>query len=114
MAIVQTIRTATQFAHAFNEVSPNSFTIQALEALFDYLDELSEDMGEDIELDPIAIRCDWAEYADKELWEEYADQFEDQLEEDDGAVELAEYMEEETTILRVSSDFGDRWLVLAF
>lgn len=34
----------------------------ATKALFNYYEQLSEDIGEDIELDPIAIRCEWSEY----------------------------------------------------
>jgi hypothetical protein len=34
----------------------------ATKALFDYYEQLSEDMGEDIEFDPVAIRCEWSQY----------------------------------------------------
>lgn len=39
-----------------------SWTYGACSALFDYYKQLSEDIGEDIELDRVAIRCDWSEY----------------------------------------------------
>lgn len=39
-----------------------SWSYGATKALFDYYEQLSEDMGEDIELDRVAIRCDWTEY----------------------------------------------------
>jgi len=38
------------------------WTYGATKALFDYYENLSDDIGEDIELDPVAIRCDWSEY----------------------------------------------------
>ena len=38
------------------------WTYGATKALFDYLEQLSEEMEQDIELDPVAIRCDWTEY----------------------------------------------------
>lgn len=44
----------------------------AARALFDWYTELSEDTGEDIELDPIAIRCDWSEMDEDEIKREYA------------------------------------------
>lgn len=37
-------------------------------ALVEYLESLEEDTGEEIELDRVAIRCDWTEYASLEDW----------------------------------------------
>ena len=31
-------------------------------AICEYLEQLEEDIGEDIEFDPVAIRCDYSEY----------------------------------------------------
>lgn len=39
-----------------------SWSYGATKALYDYYEQLSDDMGEDIELDPVAIRCEWSEY----------------------------------------------------
>ena len=36
-----------------------SWTYDEAEALFDYYEDLSEGLGEDIELDRVAIRCEW-------------------------------------------------------
>ena len=38
------------------------WTYGATKALYEYYEQLSEDMGEDIELDPVVIRCEWNEY----------------------------------------------------
>ena len=38
------------------------FTRQGLKALFDYLEDLGEDCGEEIELDVIALCCEFVEY----------------------------------------------------
>jgi hypothetical protein len=40
----------------------NNFSYHGLKALYEYLEQLSEDMGEDIELDVAAICCDYAEF----------------------------------------------------
>ena len=37
-------------------------TREGLKALFDYLEELGEDCGEEIELDVIALCCEFVEY----------------------------------------------------
>ena len=50
------------FHNAFNAMSPDDFSYDALEALYTYLDDLSDDIGEPLELDVIAICCDFVEY----------------------------------------------------
>lgn len=40
----------------------DQFTTSALFALFDYLEQWEDDTGEGIELDVIALCCEWAEY----------------------------------------------------
>ena len=50
------------FHNAFNAMRPDDFSYDALEALYTYLDDLSDDIGEPLELDVIAICCDFAEY----------------------------------------------------
>jgi len=37
-------------------------------ALAEYLEELEESTGEEMEFDHVAIRCDFSEYADLETW----------------------------------------------
>lgn len=41
----------------------DNFSRDALFALYEYLDNLSDDIGEDIEFDPIAFCCDYTEYS---------------------------------------------------
>lgn len=48
-----------------------SFTYEAADALFDYYYDLSEDIGENVDFDAIAIRCEWSEYSEDELREQY-------------------------------------------
>ena len=61
MAIKEEV-TLSYFMDRFNEVRPKNFSYEGLEALYNYLEQLSEDIGEDIELDVIAICCEYAEY----------------------------------------------------
>lgn len=37
------------------------FSYDALEMIFDYLEQYEDDTGEELELDPVAICCEWAE-----------------------------------------------------
>ena len=40
----------------------NNFSYNGLNSLFDYFEELEEDMGQEIDFDPIAICCEYSEY----------------------------------------------------
>lgn len=52
-----------QFHRAFEEMNrTTNFSYAGLNALFDYLEQYEEDTGEEIELDVIAICCDFTEY----------------------------------------------------
>jgi len=51
----------SDFRDAF-QIRKENFTFEGLRALFNYLEETEEDTGEEIELDVIAICCDYTEY----------------------------------------------------
>lgn len=46
----------------------SSFSRLGAYALVDYLEELEDSTGEEIEFDPVAIRCDFAEYDSLQEW----------------------------------------------
>ena len=51
------------FTEAFKDYGrSDNFSYEGLKALFDYLEDLESDIGEQIELDVIAICCDFSEY----------------------------------------------------
>ena len=63
------------FHNAFREADrENQFSYEGREALFEYLECYEEDLGEEIELDVIAICCDLVEYDSLvSLQEDYSD-----------------------------------------
>lgn len=62
----------SQFCDSFSGSYQNNFSYGGKRALFDYLEQLSDDIGEDIELDPIALCCEYTEYEDlREASEQY-------------------------------------------
>ena len=72
MAIVQSINNVHQFREAFRLAGrSDQFSHEGLEVLFDYLENLSEDTGETIELDPVALCCDYYESSIQELIDNY-------------------------------------------
>jgi hypothetical protein len=51
----------SDFRDAFQSVRPDNFTYEGLEVLFDYLESYEDDTGSELELDIIAICCDYSE-----------------------------------------------------
>ena len=52
------------FCDSFTGSYANKFSYDAKRALFDYLEEYETDTRTEIELDPIALACDYTEYKD--------------------------------------------------
>jgi hypothetical protein len=76
---MKTTVTSYQFVEAFKHAGRESqFSRAALFALFEYLEEYENSTGEEIELDPIAICCEWAEFSSaREAASEYGFEAED-------------------------------------
>ena len=54
---------SSMFVDAFLRMGrENPFSSEALEALFNYLEEYEQDTGDDLELDVIGLCCDFTEY----------------------------------------------------
>lgn len=62
-----------EFIDAFETMDrANNFSYEGRKALFDYLERLEEDTGTEMELDVIAICCDFTEYENfEELQNDY-------------------------------------------
>ena len=54
--------TRSTFTNAMRE----SFTYEAIKALWDYFEQYENDAGEELELDPVAFCCDFNEYSSLE------------------------------------------------
>lgn len=93
--MIQTV-TTTDFINAFDRVDRSAnFSTAGLVAIFDLL----EDVNPDMELDPIAICCEFSEYKDlEELKQDYA--YDEDLEEDD---EILDYYRDQTLVLELAN-----------
>jgi len=81
-----------RFQDAFSDMNrADNFTYEALKELYEYYDNI----GEDIELDVIAICCDWSEMSEEDIRKEY------DLEEDDEDVDS--YLSNGTTYYALSN-----------
>ena len=50
------------FERAFKNFERDNFSYDGLKALFEYLEEFEDGTGEEVELDVIALCCEYAEY----------------------------------------------------
>ena len=83
------------FCDGFPESYSNNFTYEGKQALFDYLEELENELDESIEFDPVALSCDYTEYSDfKELQGNYWD------------IETMEELENLTTVIMLEGSDG--------
>jgi len=98
---IKTELTRSEFTDALMRDEYARWSYQACHALYEYFEELSEAIGEDIEFDAIAIRCDWNEYT----LEDFAQDYSNLKEDDETDKEFAERMQDErTTIIWLDSE----------
>ena len=92
------IKTITEwdFVNAFDQMNRSeNFSVAGRKALFELFEEVSPDM----ELDPIAVCCDFSEYADiNELKQDYP--VPEDCEDDDEALE---HFREETLVIELDN-----------
>lgn len=100
------------FCDSFSDTYKDNFSYEGKRALFDYLENYEEETGEDIELDIVALCCDYCEYPSAyEAMEQY--QSEDmpvEGSEGDDLLEVhakneavaLEWLQDRTTVIEVS------------
>jgi len=88
------------FHRAFEQLRPDNFSYDGLEALFEYFEQLEDDIGEEIELDVIAICCDYSEMTLEEINQDYMREYET-------IDEAIEDLSDETTVIPVITDSED-------
>lgn len=83
------------FTTAFHKMGRgDNFTYKGLNALYDYLDMLGDDIGEPIELDVIALCCEYNEYEDLEEFKgDYGDDY-----------QSIEDIEQQTQVIMIDDD----------
>lgn len=90
-----------QFRDAFHRLDRWNFSDAALDVLFDYFDEYEKGTDQEIELDVVAICCDFAENTPKGIAEDYEIDLPDTegIDEDEADEAIAdtvrEYLEDE-------------------
>ncbi len=87
--------TFNAFTDAFSDTYKDNFSYEGKKALFEYLEEYEESAGEEIELDTIALCCEYTEYDSlKELQADYTD------------IKSMEELEEHTMVIPIEGSEG--------
>ena len=82
------------FVRAFKNFERDNFSYDGLKALFEYLEEYEESTGEEVELDVIALCCEYTEY---DSLNEYNDDYNTEHEEIDA-------IEDDTTLIKIDDN----------
>lgn len=70
MTYIYEQKQASELFHDLKKMDRDNFSYNGAKALMEWLEQLAEDTGEAIEYDPIALCCDFGEYADLEEFNE--------------------------------------------
>lgn len=98
--MVQTIN-LSDFRDAFRNMDrKNNFSYEGLELLFDMFEELDPNM----ELDVIAICCDYSENDWQTIANEYNIEFDDDLDDDDKKEVVRDYLNDNTYLVGETSE----------
>ena len=90
----------SQFIDAFSPERSEQFTYDGKIALYEYLEDLYESIGEEYDLDIIALCCEYTEYENlAELQKSYND------------IETMDDLSDHTTVIPVS---GDSFIIQAY
>lgn len=91
------------FERAFVDMNrANNFSYEGKKALFEYLEELEESTGTPLELDVIALCCEYSEYASlAEFQKDYSKDY-----------ESIEDIEGETTVIRLGEIDGEEAFII--
>lgn len=93
--------TRSDFIDAFHDMGrEDNFSYAGLCALFDWLEELGEDTGQEVELDVVALCCEFSEYGSAlEACENYDFEPDEDDDEDDQEQAALEWLHDRTPII---------------
>jgi len=89
------------FYDVFQSKRPDDFSYEGLKALFDYLEQYEQDCDQELELDVIALCCDFAEYDSIDQFRsDYGDEY-----------QTFDDIEQKTTLIKIDDE---KFIVLCF
>jgi hypothetical protein len=97
---MKTTVTRYDFERAFVDADrKENFSYEALGLLFDYFEEYEESTGEEIELDVVAICCDYVEDSIEGIADSYGLELPEDEDEDEHREAVKAYLEDHTQIV---------------
>jgi hypothetical protein len=85
----------SEFRDIFQQIRPDNFSYQGQKILFYYFEEYEESTGEEIELDVIAICCDFSEDSFENIADQYGIELDLEMDEDYQKQQVIEHLEGE-------------------
>lgn len=112
MALIQQINPSELYHMACRMYRGDSFGYKGWKAIGEYLQELSDDIGQDVEVDIVSLCCD---YSMAESAEDFAGQYEDFMDsidpeewegmgEDEKIEAIRDYLQDETSVVVCEED----------
>lgn len=94
-----------EFHQAFRDMGrADQFSYEALDMLFEYLEQYEEDSGQPYELDVIGLCCEFSEDTIEDIAQNYDIDLTDALDEDEQRDVVREYLEDRTVIVGETED----------
>ena len=92
------------FREAFRTASrTDNFSYEGLELLFEHLEQYEEDAGEELELDVVALCCDYYEQDAAGIADDYDLELPDDADEEETAEAIAEQLADMTSVVGTTS-----------
>jgi len=90
----------SDFRAAFKRAGRSEqFTYEGLELIYDYIEEYERESGEEIELDVIALCCEWSELSPEDIIDQYSTDINTEGKDaDEIAAEVEEFLLNETQL----------------
>lgn len=97
--------TFSMFCDAFRDMGrQDQFSYAAKRCLFDFLEDLEDQLGEKHEIDVIALCCDYSEESWQDIASNYSIDLSDCEDDDDRIDVVREYLEDHTCIVGEPTD----------
>ena len=92
------------FRDAFRAVRPDNFSWEGLGILFNYLEELEKEFGEETELDVIALCCDYSEDFFRDIAENYAIDIPEDYDDKEALDAVVEYLNDHSVVCGITAN----------
>jgi hypothetical protein len=88
-----------QFRDAFQECRPDNFSYDGLRVLFEYFEQFEDDTGDELELDVIAICCDFSEESVEDIAKNYSIDLSECEDDEEKAEAVRDYLESDGALI---------------